>query len=256
MINDDEFYVGYAPRPPARLRTILLRTVLGIDIGLVVLAAILVINQKPFAPSAFEFGLRRDFRGIVEERPYPALLVARPGAAAAVGEFPFSRYLLVAPGKHGATAAVAGLDGRDVSLQGSLIYRHGDTAIELAPGFEPLAHGAASLLPRGSVELGMVTLAGEIVDSKCYLGVMNPGNGKVHRDCAVRCISGGIPPAFAVTDTEGHARVLLLAGADGCQLNREVLNFVAEPITIFGRLTRSGDTYILWAEPSSFRRVE
>jgi hypothetical protein len=29
-----------------------------------------------------------------------------------------------------------------------------------------------------------MTLTGEIVDSKCYLGVMNPGQGKVHRDCA------------------------------------------------------------------------
>ena len=33
-----------------------------------------------------------------------------------------------------------------------------------------------------AVDFGEVTLAGEIVDSKCYLGVMNPGNGKVHRD--------------------------------------------------------------------------
>jgi len=40
---------------------------------------------------------------------------------------------------------------------------------------------------------GEFDLVGEIVDSKCYFGNMNPGNGKVHRDCAVRCMSGGIP---------------------------------------------------------------
>ena len=45
-------------------------------------------------------------------------------------------------------------------------------------------------------DLDTFTLIGEIVDSKRYLGVMNPGNGKVHRDCAVRCLSGGIPPIF------------------------------------------------------------
>ena len=40
--------------------------------------------------------------------------------------------------------------------------------------------------------LGAVTLTGEIVDSKCFLGVMNPGNLKPHKACAIRCISGGI----------------------------------------------------------------
>ena len=36
----------------------------------------------------------------------------------------------------------------------------------------------------------------------CFLGVMKPGRSKPHRACAVRCISGGIPP-FKVP---GHAR--------------------------------------------------
>ena len=43
-----------------------------------------------------------------------------------------------------------------------------------------------------------VMLRGEIVDSKCYLGVMNPGEGTVHRDCAARCLSGGLPPMLVV----------------------------------------------------------
>jgi hypothetical protein len=126
--------------------------------------------------------------------------------------------------------------------------------IELASGAAPVAEEEASKRVATASDLGQVTLSGEIVDSKCYLGVMNPGNGKVHRDCAVRCISGGIPPAFSVKDAEGRPKILLLAGADGRQLNREVLDFVAEPITIRGRLTRAGETYILWAEPSSFVR--
>lgn len=126
--------------------------------------------------------------------------------------------------------------------------------IELASGAAPVAEEADSNRAATASDLGQVTLSGEIVDSKCYLGVMNPGSGKVHRDCAVRCISGGIPPAFSVKDAEGRPKILLLAGVDGRQLNREVLDFVAEPITIRGRLTRSGETYILWTEPSSFVR--
>ena len=86
-------------------------------------------------------------------------------------------------------------------------------------------------------------LTGEIVDSKCYFGVMNPGNGKVHRDCAVRCISGGIPPAFLVRDANGQTVTLLLAN-----WKPELLNHIAEPITIRGRLSRSSGRLTLYAE--------
>jgi hypothetical protein len=76
-------------------------------------------------------------------------------------------------------------------------------------------------------ELGPIRLLGEIVDSKCYLGVMNPGSGKVHRDCAARCISGGAPPALVAQDAAGETQVLLHVGSDSRALNKEILSFVA-----------------------------
>jgi hypothetical protein len=161
----------------------------------------------------------------------------------------------VSPGKHGASAIVRGLDGRQLRLRGSLIYHAGDTIIELAPGSLPVAEGAAHHYDFAQTEPVEVTLTGEIGDSKCYFGVMNPGRGKVHRDCAVRCISGGIPPVFIARDAQGEARVLILTGADGRQLNRDVLDFVAEPITVTGELVRSGEMVILRAEPRSFVRA-
>jgi hypothetical protein len=103
---------------------------------------------------------------------------------------------------------------------------------------------------------GTSTLIGEIVGSKCYFGVMNPGTGKVHRDCAVRCIRGGLPPAFLVRNGDGEATVLLLQGSDGRQINQEVLDRVAEPLQIGGQVIRSGDTLILRAEPSTFRTAD
>jgi hypothetical protein len=113
--------------------------------------------------------------------------------------------------------------------------------IELQPG--TLSAGGQGDLAAAAVDLGEVQLTGEIVDSKCYFGVMNPGNGKVHRDCAVRCISGGIPPAFLVRDANGQTVTLLLAN-----WKRELLNHVAEPITIHGRLARSSGRLTLYAE--------
>jgi hypothetical protein len=246
-MNRDEFYVGYLPTPPGLRRT-LVRIVLGLAGIFVVLALVLVVGQGRFAASAFEFHQYRDFRGVIRERPYPHLLVSRPGSSE------FSRYLLVATGKHGVSAITRGLDGKQVGLRGSLIYRAGDTMIELAPGSQPLVEGVASAPESAPLDAVDVTLAGEIADSKCYFGVMNPGEGKVHRDCAVRCISGGIPPVFIARDAQKSAKTLVLVGADGRQLNREALDFVAEPIRVKGQLVRSGETLILLVEPASFVR--
>src|SRR5262249_5121008 len=144
----------------------------------------------PFANSYFEFGKARDFEGTVVARPYPSLLVSRPGQLDK--EEKTSDYLLVAPGKHGADDLVRNFDAKNVRLRGQLIYRDGQTMVEIEPGsiHETGTQSAGQTITRS---FGTIKLTGEIVDSKCYLGVMNPGSGKIHRDCASRCLSGGIP---------------------------------------------------------------
>ena len=177
-------------------------------------------------------------------RPFPTLLVSRPGEIGQQDKY--SRYLLVAPGKHGADALVAGVDGKHVRLQGQLIYREGGTMVEITPGSITVVDTAAAD-QEAIRDLGTVTLTGEIVDSKCYLGVMNPGQGKVHRDCAARCLSGGIPPIFVTNNGESQ---LLLVGTDGSALGRDTLReFVAEPITIRGELLQRGESRLLKIDP-------
>jgi hypothetical protein len=202
------------------------------------LAVLLLAGQAPFPASYFDFGHYREYEGALEAWPYPMLLTG--------GE----RYLLVAPGKHGLDSGQ--FAGQHVRLKGALISRGSDQMLEVLP--ESMAPVAGAARPDHITDLGEVTLKGEIVDSKCYLGVMNPGNGKVHRDCAVRCISGGAPPAFIAQDSKGDVRVLLLTGSDGRALNREILSFVAEPLELTGRLARRGDSLFLLSEPSTFRR--
>jgi len=245
-----DFYVGYLPKAPQTLASFVRRIVAGLGLLAVSVALVLVLGQMPFANSAFEFGKLRTFEGAIETRPYPALLVARPGETEQ--EQKYSRYLLVAPGKHGADNLVAGLDGKQVSLQGQLIYREGGTMVEIAPGSIKLldAGPAAQAALR---DLGPVTVTGEIVDSKCYLGVMNPGQGKVHRDCAARCLSGGIPPIF-VTANEGEQ--FLLIGPDRNALGRDALReFVAEPLTIRGEMLQRGDSRLLKIDPRELRHM-
>jgi nitrite reductase/ring-hydroxylating ferredoxin subunit/DMSO/TMAO reductase YedYZ heme-binding membrane subunit len=251
--HDDEFYVGYLPQAPPVIASRTGLLVVGLLGFAAALALALAARQRPFDPGVFEFGVAREFAGLAIERPFPALWVERPGGAV-------SRYDLVAAGKHGAAALVAGLDERAVRLRGSLIYREGRSMIEveagsLAAAGDPVS--AARLRERlpSLEDLGARTLVGEIVDTKCFLGVMKPGRSKPHKSCAIRCISGGIPPALVVQDEAGRTEWFLLAGRDGRALNREVLEFVAEPVEIRGRVERQGDLLVLRAEPSDYRRL-
>jgi hypothetical protein len=178
------------------------------------------------------------------------LLVARPGEAGQQEKY--SRYLLVAPGKHGADSLVAGFEGKHVRLQGQLICREGGTMVEVTPGSIALVD-TASPSQEPTRDLGEVTVTGEIVDSKCYLGVMNPGNGKVHRDCAARCLSGGIPPVLVTTDGRDQ---FLLVDSEGHTLGHEALReFIAEPITVRGRLLQQGDSRLLMIDERTLRHA-
>jgi hypothetical protein len=220
MRNESEFYVGYLPIP-AGLKRLMRRVVIALSMAAAVIAALLIAGQGRFPDSRFEFQQYRDFSGTLVAEPYPALVIPGQGLP----------WLLVGPGKHGA-GDLRAFDGRDVHLRGERIFRGEDHMIELAPGSLKPGRG---MPPMPVVtDLGDVRLTGEIVDSKCYFGVMNPGNGKVHRDCAVRCISGGVPPALLVRDSSGHAETILLAN-----WKRELLEHIAEPVTLHGRLARS-----------------
>ena len=230
-----EFYVGYLRKAPPGVGRFLRRTVLALITLAGLIPLVLLIAQQPFAASRFEYLQYREYEGVIHEQPFPALLT-RDGA-----------YLLVASGKHG--AKVHAFDQHGVRLSGSLIQRSSDRMLELLPSSIKATNVAAAAEP--STNLGSVTLSGEIVDSKCYLGVMNPGNGKVHRDCAVRCISGGIPPAFVVRDASGVTRTLILTGVS----SHEILDYVAEPLEIDGELRRLGDLMTLRADPATFRRL-
>jgi hypothetical protein len=230
MSNESEFYVGYLPMPFG-LKKAIRRWVLALAVMVVALAAILIAGQNPFAASDFEFQQYRDFRGALIAEPYPAIGIPSQG----------SPWLLVGPGKHG-VGDFHGLNGRAVRLKGERIFRGEDHMIELLPGSLSAVEQSGTSVPK-SEDLGEMRLTGEIVDSKCFFGVMNPGAGKVHRDCAVRCISGGIPPAFLARDSRGNVVTVLLA-----HWKRDLLDHIAEPVTVRGHLTRSAGRLTLYQE--------
>jgi len=241
MAEADDFYVGYQPRSPAGLarftrRGVMLAGLLGLVLGAVFAAA-----QGPFGPGIFEYGEPRSFEGIIRAAPVPQLLVERPGRGA--GASRFSQYLLVAVGKFGAEEQARLFDGRHVRVDGTLIGRDRRIMIEVE-SIQTSAGSTPDFAPEVE-SLGRETYVGEIVDSKCYMGVMKPGSTKVHRACAQRCISGGVPPVLMVRDYLGRAAYFLLTDEDGRGLGREVLPYVGIPIEITGDAEKHGELLVL-----------
>ena len=251
---NDEFYIGWESKAAPGVARFVRRTVLVFLLIAVLVPVTLAVAQHLIGASVFEWGNYKTVAGVLQAKPYPHLLVPRPGATG--DQSPFSTYYLVAPWKFGLKdAEVAPFDGRWVALQGTLIYRENQTLIEVRPGSIHAEEHAP--VPGGAsyVSLGRQTLVGEIVDSKCFLGVMNPGQLTPHRACAIRCISGGCPPVLVVQPASGPTLYFLLVSAEGKPVNQQVLDLVAEPVEITGEVQRQGDLLILRADPATYKRV-
>jgi hypothetical protein len=252
----DELYVGYLPAAPPRVARFVRRVVPALAVAGAAIAATLAALQGPFDAGTFEFGVSRRFAGTLVEKPYPILVEPSEPLGA----------LLVRVGKHGAATDAVGLDGRTVQLEATRIESPHGRVLELVP--ESLATmeaaaasggATASASPRATAPtetLGRVEVIGEIVDSKCFNGVMKPGEGKPHRSCAARCLSGGIPPQLLVLSADGASRLLVLADSDGGPLSPEsFLGLVAEPVTASGTIERRAGLLILRVEDGGLRRA-
>lgn len=229
-----EFYIGYLTSAPSGLRRRMRISAAALLLLAAGVAGILTRGQSAGSAGVFEFGITRSFAGLIREGPLPRL-IAPDGTS----------YLLVAPGKWGAGELVRGFDGSSVALRGTLIHRDAQQMIQIEPGTIRFAGKAKAAEP--PTILAMTDLTGEIVDTKCYLGVMNPGNGKVHRSCAARCLSGGVPPALLVRDSSGKT-MLVLIKAD----RADILRYPGERVRVNGQLNRleSGDL-VLFVQPGA-----
>ena len=241
---NDEFYIGYQKKAPAGIATAIRSIAVAIMALVVLVAGIVAAQQRLIDTGRFEFGESKTFNGVLYETPFPHLLL--------IGDRPDDarRVLLTSFGKAGLPGfAEAGI-GKRVRFDGSLIYRQNLTMIEMGEeaSFQVLGDPPASVSDAQSVaRFGEVELTGELVDTKCFLGVMRPGVGKVHRACASVCLRGGVPPGLLLRQTDGRSTVVMLAGAEGepLDINPE---WAALEITVRGTLEAHGELPILRAK--------
>lgn len=255
MKQETEFYIGWQATTPPSFAKI----VRGFVVGLCVLIPLLIIAmvwfQKGFSNGRFDYGKTSRLEGVFTQTPFPFLQIEN--GKDAHGDPVFQKILLVGSGKFGFWADPANVpDGASVIASGFLIYNDGKTALQVE-NIQPIAGTAPQQTPRQTrpITQQSITLRGEITDPKCLLGVMNPGQGKPHLDCAVRCISGGLPPVLKVSNAGGDTEYYLLIDPDGKPLNDRVLDFVGQGVELCGRLEQLDDWWVLSVDPGQIRRI-
>ncbi|MCA9294602.1 MAG: hypothetical protein KDA20_12385 [Phycisphaerales bacterium] len=243
MNNQDAnaFYVGYLPLPRAHRRA--LRIYIPTLIACIaVLGVAFAFAQRDPGPGAWDTSRLREWTGRLQALPYPVLIDDTDGSA----------LLVVEQGKHGPRQA-AHTSGH-ARLRGWLLERNGRRMIELDPAEDALRISAPTTTPPPRAPGPVVELVGEILDAKCYLGAMKPGDGKAHKACATLCIQGGIPPMLYVDEPSGHRRHYLIIAPDGLSAADIVLPFIGEPVSIRGRLAKLADLDLLFIDTGAVTR--
>jgi hypothetical protein len=245
-MSDNQMYIGWTERMPPALAKFT-RRYLAILLALIIPAGLLIAtSQKQFSTAQFEFGETTRLTGVYKSLPVPHLLVDDHMSQVVV--------LLVGYGKHGAAGVMnqlaeeskTSLENTRIQLKGTLLYGDGKLLMQVDNNEDPLVR-VYSQIKTGDIltRTGEVTvLRGEIVDPKCFFGVMKPGEGKVHKDCAIRCIAGGIPPVLKTITKDGEVDYILLRSQQA-DINNIVLDHIAEPVEIKGKLSSYHNWQIL-----------
>jgi hypothetical protein len=256
-MNSSEFYIGWMKKAPAGFAWHVKRVLFILFPIALIIGYLLATNQKKFSTANFEFGKTTEVKGIYYNSPVPMLKVFDKNNLSIT-------LPLVGYGKHGAETAILELEkekgvslkGKVVTLKGTLIFGDGKTLLQIDKNDNPIINiGAESTLQLPRKDLGTKIIRGEIVDPKCYFGVMKPGEGKVHRDCAIRCILGGIPPVLHVQNEKGESNYYLIVGRNGEKMNEAVQDVVAEPVSIEARVVQQDDWIILYTGKDNIKRI-
>ncbi len=255
-MSKNEFYIGWQEQMPPSNKSFIRNILIGFFVLIPVLMFAVVSFQKPMNHHHFEFGISTELNGIYHENPVPILEVSIEDSTTFI--------ILVGFGKYGAKEIMSeienengSLNGKEVTLNGTLIYGDGVTLMELTDkkeSFNGSEDVEIKLIEEPLVPF-KVSLAGEILDPKCYFGVMKPGEGKIHKSCAIRCISGGIPPVMRVLLEDGISYdYYLVKGENGHNINKEVLPYVAETIAVSGMSSVQNGWKVLEVDLESIER--
>jgi hypothetical protein len=254
-MKSDEFYIGWMDDAPRSFTGTVKKYVVVLVPIVIILGLSLALSQKKFGTGKFEFGTLTEVKGIYSNTPVPNLKVVN-GKDIWGGEN-YITVPLIGYGKLGADGIIANLEkekntslqGKEVTLKGTLLYNDGKLLLQIDGNDKPLLSVAESSDANAvskAKELGVLDVKGEIVDPKCFFGVMKPGEGKPHKDCAIRCILGGMPPVLKAEDENGKENYYLIVGENGEKMNEAVQDFVASPVQLHAKAVLYDDWIVLY----------
>lgn len=253
-MSEPDFFVGYLPMPRSLRRFV---SIAAVIISVLVLGAGFVLARSTTGGGRAQFrgGTSQALVGVLTARPTALLWTLDPAAPGGV-----RGTLLVRQGKFGLGERAAALDGQVVRVDGAIIERDGRRMIELARLPEAASEALsapdhARIAARANTAADHVTLEGEIVDSKCWLGRMRPGAQRTHRACAQLCIAGGIPAMFVTRAANGQEEAYVLADRHGGPIGDAVLPYVAEPVRLSGERVIEGDVVFLRIDAAKIERL-
>ncbi len=251
QMKPEGFYIGWMMKAPKQIVAFIKKYLLIMFPLIILLGTLLALSQKKFGTGSFEYGQLTEVKGIYFDAPIPCLKVIN--GRDIWGNQSYLTIPLVGYGKHGASGILLDIeseknirfDKKQLVLKGTLLYNDGVTILQIDKNDRPVVNISSTPVPSQLLQLkkdlGIVTLKGEIIDPKCYFGVMKPGEGKPHRDCATRCILGGISPMLVVKNAQDESNYYLITGVNGESMNEAVKEFVAEPVEIKARLVQYDD---------------
>lgn len=253
--KEDDFYIGYVDNISVKTKKTVTNFVFFGILTLITIAVIFAFTQNTFKNSTFELTTNTKIMGVYHEMPYPMLKVK-------TAENTFKNILLLGFGKSSANPflkkirnEISQLSGSMVSIEGNLIYYNGKTLLQITNDEKiTLVEKANSQrLPQTKSLVKDMELKGEIIDPKCYFGVMKPGKGKIHRSCAVLCISGGIPPILATTDENNISEYYLITDLKGNPINKKILPYIGKPSLLTGNIVQLEDWYQLQIDVNTIK---
>ena len=261
-MKNTEFYIGWMPKAPEGFAKQVRKTLFVLFPLALIVGLVLASFQKKFSTANFEFGKSTEVKGIYFNSPVPILKVLN--GKDIWGNTSYTTIPLVGYGKHGAETAIMELEkeknvsfnNKELTLKGTLLYSDGKILLQVSKEENPVVSiGNEAVILLLQKEMGVQKIKGEIIDPKCYFGVMKPGEGKVHRDCAIRCILGGIPPVLKVMNEKGEKNYYLLVGPNGEKMNEAVQDYVAEPVEIEARAVQKDDWVMLYVKSKGIKRI-
>jgi hypothetical protein len=261
---NNEFYIGWMPTAPATFAKHTRKLLLVLFVMAAITGVSLGLFQKKFSSGSFEFGTLTTVKGIYFNQPVPLIKVIN--GRDIFGNLSYITVPLLGFGKMGAEGVMSAIEKdqhvslhqKEITLKGTILYNDGKLLLQVDSNDSPLTAiggtAAAAMLPQQKM-LGKMTIKGEIVDPKCYFGVMKPGQGKPHKDCAIRCILGGIPPVLRVVNEKGAANYYLIAGPHGEKMNEAVQHYVGEPVALEAEVIQYDDWIILYTGSSAIKSI-